>query len=150
MIAAACRFDERFPDWSHDAFDTDKYYTKWFAGGTEVDTEIRETFGADIEAVRSGERDSWRGEPMTCLAGIVLMDQLTRNAFRGTAKMCAAPTCALTLGAHRHALTPQAPWLPVLCDTRAERHAEAEQSMESFEFGAVAHRAGRVRSVPST
>ena len=89
------RFDEQFPDWPHDKLDAQKYMSRWFMGGEEVDAEIKEKFGAHVEAMRSGEHDSWKDEPMSCLAGIVLMDQFTRNAYRDTPQMCAFSTAAL-------------------------------------------------------
>lgn len=60
----------------------------WFRGGVAVDAHIRTEFGTDLEAVKAGKYDSWMtASPLECLAGIVLMDQFTRNAYRGTARM---------------------------------------------------------------
>ncbi|KAG2440776.1 hypothetical protein HXX76_003632 [Chlamydomonas incerta] len=57
----------------------------WFMGGPEVDQYITEHFSADVEAVRDGTYDDWRSaaSPRTTAAGIILMDQFTRNIFRG-------------------------------------------------------------------
>lgn len=60
---------------------------RWFMGGEKVDAEVQEKFGADVAAVRRGDHDGWKNEPMSCLAGVVLMDQFTRNAYRGTPEM---------------------------------------------------------------
>lgn len=62
----------------------------WFQGGPAVDAEIVDKFMPDCEALLSGECDSWVALPQGALAGIVLGDQLFRNAFRGQAKMYAA------------------------------------------------------------
>lgn len=56
----------------------------WFGGGPEVDREIRERFGADLEAARRGEIDAWAETPRGRLALIIVLDQFSRNAFRGT------------------------------------------------------------------
>ncbi|PNH03507.1 hypothetical protein TSOC_010426 [Tetrabaena socialis] len=51
----------------------------WFKGGAEVDQYIAEQFGADLEAAAAGQYDSWlAGGPLSALAGIILMDQLSR------------------------------------------------------------------------
>lgn len=65
---------------------------KWFMGGAEADAEIKELFAADIEAIQKGEYDSWKESTAETLAGIILMDQFTRNMYRGTAAMYDAPT----------------------------------------------------------
>ncbi|KAL4457960.1 hypothetical protein ABPG75_012825 [Micractinium tetrahymenae] len=62
----------------------------WFRGGPEVDVEIVSLFSPDCEALLAGAYDGWPAQPLGALAGIILGDQLFRNAFRGTAKMYAA------------------------------------------------------------
>jgi uncharacterized protein (DUF924 family) len=57
---------------------------KWFFGGAEVDREIAARFGADLERARRGELDEWAAAPRDRLALIVLLDQFSRNVFRGT------------------------------------------------------------------
>ncbi len=56
----------------------------WFYGGAEVDREIAARFGAELERARRGELDEWAGTPRDRLALIVLLDQFSRNVFRGT------------------------------------------------------------------
>jgi uncharacterized protein (DUF924 family) len=46
--------------------------------------EIRTRFGAEIEAALAGERDTWAETPRGRLALILLLDQFTRNVYRGT------------------------------------------------------------------
>lgn len=58
----------------------------WFKGGPDVDKEIKEKFTSDIEKAASGELDSWN-TGYNGLAAVILMDQLTRNCFRGSARM---------------------------------------------------------------
>ena len=56
---------------------------RWFGGGAELDAEIRARFGAAVqEAVAGGLRD-WEQKPLTRLALVILLDQFTRNVFRG-------------------------------------------------------------------
>ena len=87
------RFDKNFPDWSLDAFDSEKFMKKWFQGGPEVDKQIRDDFGSDVDALGKGSYDNWLNNSIEeGLAGVILMDQFTRNMYRGTAKMCAAPS----------------------------------------------------------
>lgn len=63
----------------------------WFGGGPEVDADITAKFGGDLEALLRHEYDGWQqGDPAEALAGVILGDQLSRNVFRGTAKMYAA------------------------------------------------------------
>jgi uncharacterized protein (DUF924 family) len=57
---------------------------KWFYGGPEVDREIAARFGGDLERARRGELDDWATEARDRLALIVLLDQFSRNVFRGT------------------------------------------------------------------
>jgi len=58
--------------------------TKWFYGGPEIDREIAERFGGDLERARRGELDDWAETARERLALIVLLDQFSRNIFRGT------------------------------------------------------------------
>jgi uncharacterized protein (DUF924 family) len=67
------------------------FLKKWYGGGPEVDTEIQTLFKADVEAVARGDYDSWLESTEAGLAGIILMDQFTRNMYRGTAEMCGRP-----------------------------------------------------------
>ena len=57
---------------------------KWFYGGPSVDREIGERFGVTLESARRGEIEGWAETPRGRLALIVLLDQFSRNVFRGT------------------------------------------------------------------
>ena len=67
----------------------------WFAKDTAFDGAIRERFGALVERALRGELESWGGAPRPALAQILLLDQFTRNAFRGTARAFAGDGRAL-------------------------------------------------------
>jgi uncharacterized protein (DUF924 family) len=56
----------------------------WFYASPELDGEIGERFGADLERARHGELDGWAEAPRGRLALILLLDQFSRNVFRGT------------------------------------------------------------------
>jgi len=57
---------------------------RWMAGGPEVDREITERFGALLERARGGELDHWADTPRERLALIIVLDQFSRNIYRGS------------------------------------------------------------------
>ena len=57
---------------------------EWFRKDEGFDAEIARRFGTGIEAALRGECAPWATTPLGALAEIVLLDQFTRNAFRGT------------------------------------------------------------------
>ena len=67
----------------------------WFAKDDAFDAEVRDRFGTTIEQALRGELDDWRGEAHSALAQILLLDQLTRNAFRDTPRAFAGDARAL-------------------------------------------------------
>ena len=68
-----------------------------FAKNEALDGLIRERFGPSLAAAVMGELYVWRGTPEGRLAEIVLLDQLSRNMFRGTPASFAQDPQALTL-----------------------------------------------------
>lgn len=56
----------------------------WFASSRGQDREIRERFGVLHGRAQRGGLDDWTAEPKPALALIVLLDQFTRNLYRGT------------------------------------------------------------------
>ena len=57
----------------------------WFQRRDAFDAEIRRRFGDTIARALRGELDAaWHADRDGLLAGIVVLDQFTRNAFRGT------------------------------------------------------------------
>ncbi|MCA9644546.1 MAG: DUF924 domain-containing protein [Myxococcales bacterium] len=67
----------------------------WFASKPELDAEIRSRFGADVEAAARGELEHLTAEARGRLAVIILLDQFTRNIYRGTAQAFASDHLAL-------------------------------------------------------
>ncbi len=67
----------------------------WFAKDGAFDQAIRDRFGAVIEQTLRGEHEDWAVDAHSALAQIVVLDQFTRNAFRGTARAFAGDARAL-------------------------------------------------------
>ncbi len=56
---------------------------RWFSGGPVLDAEVKARFGATVEAALSGKLDGWDRTPRGRLALVLVLDQFTRNMFRG-------------------------------------------------------------------
>lgn len=69
---------------------------QWFDKAPEFDACCGR-FTAAIRAARAGHLDHWAATPRGALALIVLLDQLSRNVFRGTAEAFAADRHALRI-----------------------------------------------------
>ena len=67
----------------------------WFSKDAAFDAAIRERFGALVERALRGELEAWGDESRSSLVQILLLDQFTRNAFRGTARSFAGDARAL-------------------------------------------------------
>ncbi|SFU38968.1 Uncharacterized conserved protein, DUF924 family [Polaromonas sp. YR568] len=70
-------------DGVHKEWPTQDLNKRWFSGGAELDTEISERFGSDVEAAVAGGLQDWEQPPLNRLALVILLDQFTRNVFRG-------------------------------------------------------------------
>lgn len=62
---------------------------RWWRKDPELDRRTRQRFGSLVERALSGELDDWKETPRGRLALILLLDQLTRNLFRGEARQFA-------------------------------------------------------------
>jgi uncharacterized protein (DUF924 family) len=58
----------------------------WFAPDPAFDAELRARFLEDWERAARGELAGWEDARESCLALVILCDQVPRNLFRGTAK----------------------------------------------------------------
>jgi uncharacterized protein (DUF924 family) len=67
----------------------------WFRKDDAFDGEVRERFAEALAAGIAGAFGAWCTTPHGALARVVLLDQLTRNAFRGTAGQFAGDPGAL-------------------------------------------------------
>jgi uncharacterized protein (DUF924 family) len=59
---------------------------RWFLGGATLDDEIRARFGQAVQSAVHGELATWESSLHSRLALVILLDQFTRNLFRGTAR----------------------------------------------------------------
>jgi uncharacterized protein (DUF924 family) len=62
----------------------------WFRKDADTDRTIRDRFLPLYEQALSGALDDWQQSPQGCLALLILLDQFSRNLFRGSAQSFAA------------------------------------------------------------
>jgi uncharacterized protein (DUF924 family) len=67
---------------------------EWFRKIAAFDAEIRSRFGAAVERALAGDFADWIA-PRAVLARVLLLDQFTRNGFRGEARAFAGDALAL-------------------------------------------------------
>lgn len=67
---------------------------KWFARDDAFDAEIRRQFLPAYEGATHGHLDDLEATPEGALALLILLDQMPRNMFRGTARAYAADPLA--------------------------------------------------------
>jgi uncharacterized protein (DUF924 family) len=73
---------------------TPEHRKRWWTKSDAFDESIQHYFLDDYEAIVAGEREAWRSTARGALAYIIVLDQFSRNMFRGTAKMFAADELA--------------------------------------------------------
>lgn len=66
----------------------------WWTKSDAFDETIRSQFVNDYEAIVAGDRELWRNTARGALAYIIVLDQFSRNMFRGNAQMFAADELA--------------------------------------------------------
>jgi uncharacterized protein (DUF924 family) len=69
----------------------------WFQSSEAGDRHIRERFGAAVNAALAQELHHWRETGAGLVALVILLDQFTRNIFRGSAAAFAGDLLALEL-----------------------------------------------------
>ncbi len=72
----------------------------WWRKNNKFDEEIRTRFGDLLEPAAAGDFDDWRNEAPSCLALVLVLDQFSRNLYRGSAKTFAQDEYALELAKH--------------------------------------------------
>ncbi len=72
---------------------------RWFTRSDEFDAACRD-FAGPHEAALRGELEAWKATPHGCLALILLLDQIPRNIFRGSARAFEADGAALETAEH--------------------------------------------------
>lgn len=68
---------------------------KWFGGGPSFDDECRTAFQAAHLAASRRELESWMQKPEDALSLVILLDQIPRNIYRGSALSYATDGLAL-------------------------------------------------------
>ena len=81
----------------------------WWRGGDVADAKIRSRFGEAVQRALAGELEYWKADSAGCVALIIVLDQFTRNMFRGTADAFAGDALArqaclqlLSSGTHKN------------------------------------------------
>ena len=69
----------------------------WWKVDVDFDELIRQRFGELLQQASQGELFSWRNSAQGRLAEIIVLDQFSRNVYRGTAGAFAQDTVALVL-----------------------------------------------------
>jgi uncharacterized protein (DUF924 family) len=116
----------------------DRYRPAWFRRDDVFDAEIRGRFGDDVEAALAGEREPDPTAADAVLAAILLLDQFTRNLFRGTPRAFAGDAQALALASALVAsgrdknLPPLKRWFVFMPFEHAESPIEQERSVALF------------------
>ncbi len=72
----------------------------WFTKDPEFDREVRDRFEGAYEEAAAGRLEHWKDEAQSCLALIILLDQFTRNMFRGDPKTYATDDKAREAARH--------------------------------------------------
>lgn len=79
------------------AEDLKDYFQRWFQGSKELDKEIESRFGKAVKQAVADDLATWENTAEGKLALIILLDQFTRNVYRGTDKAFAYDVKALRL-----------------------------------------------------
>lgn len=78
----------------------------WFSSTPELDEQLRERFGELVKQAVAGELESWADRDDGLVALVLLLDQFTRNIYRGTPAAFSGDRRALALAreaiAHGH------------------------------------------------
>jgi uncharacterized protein (DUF924 family) len=85
----------------------------WFKKDVDFDATIRHQFLADYEQASQGQFDTWGQTPRSCLALILLLDQVPRNIFRGSSQSFATDPQALEVSRQGLALQWDRQLIPV-------------------------------------
>ena len=128
---------------------------QWFRRRDSFDALVRERFGESVERAITGDLNHWSCAPSSGLALVLLLDQFTRQIWRGEAKAFAGDPQALKLSLAALergwiAAEPQRPrrqfWLmPLLHSEDTSVVAQAIPLLEHFADAATADVARRHR-----
>lgn len=118
---------------------------RWFEKDPAFDAECARRFLDTCEKAAAGELRSWRDEPRSCLALLLLLDQFPRNLFRGTPRAFATDAQAREVARHALArgldvsLPPVWRWFFYLPFEHSEDLHDQRLSLSLFETLALGH-----------
>ncbi|HET6804310.1 MAG TPA: DUF924 family protein [Frateuria sp.] len=75
----------------------DENAVRWFVRDAGFDRVVRERFGATLEAAAAGALDAWVLTPHGWLALLIVLDQFSRNIYRGDPRAFEQDTRAQSL-----------------------------------------------------
>lgn len=120
---------------------------QWFTKDDAFDARMRERFLATHAAIMKGETAHWRGTPEGRLAEILVLDQFSRNMFRGKAESFASDSLALKLAEDAIAIGADTKvprnmrhffYMPFMHSESLTAHKKAFRLfLKSFNFGAL-------------
>ena len=111
---------------------------EWFRKDDAFDAHIRARFGTLIDAAIEGGLRAWDATPHGALARLIVLDQFTRNVYRGTPRAFAGDAQALALATQLVSsgrdknLDPWQRWFAYLPFEHAESLLEQERSVALF------------------
>ena len=70
---------------------------RWWKKDPAFDADVTRRFGALHAAIERGEHDDWLQTPRGALAYVIVLDQFSRNMFRGDARSFASDARARTV-----------------------------------------------------
>jgi uncharacterized protein (DUF924 family) len=88
------------PEWSNEVL---KFWfdeagsARWFGKDAAFDDTVRQRFHTLLEALATQSNDSVLIDARTALAAVIVLDQMSRNMFRDTARAFAADARALSI-----------------------------------------------------
>jgi uncharacterized protein (DUF924 family) len=113
---------------------------QWWKVDAAFDTAVRERFSGLHHAAHLGELWKWRQTPRGRLAEIIVLDQFSRNMFRGTARAFASDAMALALaqeavaGGHDMKLDPKLRAFVYMPYQHSESRRVQEESVHLFKL----------------
>jgi uncharacterized protein (DUF924 family) len=84
----------------HGAEEAFQIWSRWFVADPDFDKLCKALFLNSYLDAACGRLDGWKKTPRTCLALVLLLDQLPRNMFRGTARAFATDAKARAISRH--------------------------------------------------
>ena len=69
----------------------------WFGGGADLDATVHTRFGSQVDEAMRGGLGDWEQYPLDTLALVLLLDQFTRNVYRGQPRAFSGDTRAQAL-----------------------------------------------------